>query len=132
MTAASFARCRHIITENDRVMKARAALLQSDVVQFGQLMVQAHVSMRDDFAASCAEIDMLVEIAVRHDGCFGARITGGGFGGCTVNLVSAEKAESFVEIVRLEYEERTGIVAQCFICEPSNGALAIAAKGGVR
>jgi len=132
MTAASFARCRHIITENDRVMKARAALLQSDVVQFGQLMVQAHVSMRDDFAASCAEIDMLVEIAVRHDGCFGARITGGGFGGCTVNLVSAEKAESFVEIVRREYEERTGIVAQCFICEPSNGALAIAAKGGVR
>jgi galactokinase len=132
MTAASFARCRHIITENDRVMKARAALLQSDVVQFGELMVQAHASMRDDFAASCAEIDMLVEIAVRQDGCFGARITGGGFGGCTVNLVSAEKAESFVEIVRREYEERTGIVAQCFICEPSDGALAIAAKGGVR
>jgi galactokinase len=132
MTAASFARCRHIITENDRVMKARVALLQSDVVQFGKLMVQAHASMRLDFAASCAEIDMLVEIAVRQDGCFGARITGGGFGGCTVNLVSAEKAEGFVEIVRREYKERTGIAAQCFVCEPSDGALAIAAKGGVR
>ena len=132
MTAASFARCRHLITENDRVMKARVALLQSDVVQFGKLMVQAHASMRDDFAASCAEIDMLVEIAVRQDGCFGARITGGGFGGCTVNLVSAEKAEGFVEIVRRVYKERTGIAAQCFVCEPSDGALAIAAKGGVR
>jgi galactokinase len=132
MTAASFARCRHIITENGRVMEARAALLRSDVVRFGELMVQAHASMRDDFAASCAEIDMLVEIAMRQDGCFGARITGGGFGGCTVNLVDAEKAESFVEIVRREYEERTAIVAQCFISEPSDGALAIAAKSGAR
>jgi galactokinase len=132
MTAASFARCRHIITENGRVMEARAALLQGDVVRFGELMVQAHASMRDDFAASCAEIDMLVEIAMRQEGCFGARITGGGFGGCTVNLVDAEKAESFVEIVRREYEERTGIVAQCFISEPSDGALAIAAKSGAR
>jgi galactokinase len=132
MTAASFARCRHIITENGRVMEARAALLQGDVVRFGELMVQAHASMRDDFAASCAEIDMLVEIAMRRDGCFGARITGGGFGGCTVNVVSADKAEGFVETVRREYDARTGIATQCFISEPSDGALAIAAKGGVR
>ena len=93
-------------------------------------MVHAHASMRDDFAASCAEVDTLVEIAMRQDGCFGARITGGGFGGCTVNLVTTEKAESFVETVRREYEERTGIAAQCFVSEPSDGALAIAAKGG--
>jgi galactokinase len=132
MTVASFARCRHIITENRRVTEARAALLRGDVVRFGELMVEAHASMRDDFAASCAEIDMLVEIAMRQDGCFGARITGGGFGGCTVNVVSAEKAESFVEIVRREYGERTGIAAQCFVCEPSDGALAIAAKVGAR
>lgn len=132
MTAASFARCRHIITENGRVMEARAALLRSEVTRFGELMVQAHASMRDDFAASCAEINMLIEIAMRQDGCFGARITGGGFGGCTVNLVSTEKAESFVESVRREYEERTGIAAQCFVCEPSDGALAIAAKSGAR
>ena len=130
MTVASFARCRHIITENGRVMEARAALLRGDVARFGELMVQAHESMRDDFAASCEEVDMLVEIAMRQDGCFGARITGGGFGGCTVNVVSADKAESFVEIVRREYEERTGIAAQCFVSEPSDGALAIAAKGG--
>jgi galactokinase len=132
MTAASFARCRHIITENGRVMEARGALLRSDVVRFGTLMVLAHESMRDDFAASCVEIDMLVEIAMRQDNCYGARITGGGFGGCTVNVVSAERAESFVEIVRREYEERTGIEAQCFVCEPSDGALAIAERAGVR
>jgi galactokinase len=130
MTAASFARCRHIITENGRVMEARTALLQGDVERFGELMVQAHASMRDDFSASCAEVDTLVEIAMSQDGCFGARITGGGFGGCTVNVVSAEKAESFVETVRREYEERTGIAAQCFVSEPSDGALAMAAKGG--
>jgi galactokinase len=132
MTVASFLRCRHIITENGRVTQARAALLRGDVARFGELMVEAHASMRDDFAASCAEIDLLVEIAMRQDGCFGARITGGGFGGCTVNVVSSEKAESFVEIVRREYEERTGIAAQCFVCEPSDGALAIAAKVGAR
>jgi len=129
MTKASFARCRHIITENGRVMEARGALLQSDLARLGEIMVRAHVSMRDDFAASCTEVDTLVEIALRQAGCFGARITGGGFGGCTVNLVSTEKAESFVQIIQRAYEQQTGIVAQCFVCEPSDGALAIAAKG---
>jgi galactokinase len=129
MTAASFARCRHIITENGRVLAAREALLAGDMRRFGALMVEAHASMRDDFAASCSEIDTLVEIAVQQAGCFGARITGGGFGGCTVNLVSAEKAENFVEIVRREYGAKTGIEAQCFVSAPSAGALAMA-KGG--
>jgi galactokinase len=129
MTAASFARCRHIITENDRVMKAKAALLQGDVKQFGELMVEAHASMRDDFAASCAEVDVLVEVAMGHTACFGARITGGGFGGCTVNVVRADGAEDFVAAVRREYAERTGITAECFVCEASDGAVALA-KGG--
>jgi len=110
-------------------MEARGALLQSDLARLGEIMVRAHVSMRDDFAASCTEVDTLVEIALRQAGCFGARITGGGFGGCTVNLVSTEKAESFVQIIQRAYEQQTGIVAQCFVCEPSDGALAIAAKG---
>lgn len=130
MSAASFARCRHIITENGRVLEAREALLRSDVERFGALMVAAHASMRDDFAASCAEVDTLVEIAMRQAGCFGARITGGGFGGCTVNVVRAERAEAFVEALRREYAVATGIEAQCFVCEASDGALAMA-KGGV-
>jgi galactokinase len=131
MPAASFARCRHIITENGRVLRAREALLQGDMEQFGRLMVEAHASMRDDFAASCEEVDELVEIAMRQAGCLGARITGGGFGGCTVNVVSVEKAEPFVAAVREEYRRATGIVAECFVCEPSDGALALLAKVGV-
>lgn len=132
MSLESFLRCRHIITENGRVMEARAALLQGDVARFGELMVQAHTSMRDDFAASCAEVDTLVEIAIGKTGCLGARMTGGGFGGCTVNVVKTEEVEGFVESVRREYAERTGIDAQCFVCEPVDGALAIAEKGGAR
>jgi galactokinase len=132
MSAASFARCKHIITENGRVLAAREALLRGDMEQFGTLMVEAHASMRDDFAASCEEVDALVEIAVQQRGCFGARITGGGFGGCTVNVVSTKQAEEFVEAVRREYAAKTGIDAECFVCTPSDGALALAlAKGGV-
>ncbi|HEY6376013.1 MAG TPA: galactokinase [Edaphobacter sp.] len=130
MTPESFARCRHIITENARVMEARGALLDGDMERFGALMVEAHASMRDDFAASCVEVDQLVEIAMRQPGCFGARISGGGFGGCTVNVVSVERTEQFVEAVQQEYAAATGIEAQCFVCEPSDGAVALAAKVG--
>jgi galactokinase len=132
MSAASFARCKHIITENGRVLEAKEALLRGDVKRFGELMVEAHASMRDDFAASCPEVDTLVEIAMQQSGCFGARITGGGFGGCTVNLVSEDKAEAFVEAVRSAYKTASGISADCFISAPTDGALAMAAKGGVQ
>jgi galactokinase len=130
MSEASFLRCRHIITENARVLEAREALLAGDMKRFGALMVEAHASMRDDFSASAEEVDVLVEIALRQPGCFGARITGGGFGGCTVNVVSADEAEKFVESVRREYARVMKIEADCFICAPSDGALALAAKGG--
>ena len=130
MTAASFSRCRHVITENRRVRAAGEALVEGDVTQFGRLMVEAHASFRDDFAASCAEVDELVEIATRQDGCFGARITGGGFGGCTVNLVRANAAERFVDSVRREYREKTSMDAECFVCTASDGALALAEKEG--
>jgi galactokinase len=132
MSAASFARCRHIITENGRVLEARDALLRGDVERFGHLMTEAHASMRDDFAASCAEVDALVEIAARQPGCFGARMTGGGFGGCTVNLVEANRTDEFVEALRREYEAAMDIMADCFVCAPSDGALALAAKGGMQ
>ncbi|WP_433965585.1 galactokinase [Tunturiibacter gelidiferens] len=132
MSAASFARCRHIITENQRVLDAREALLHKDMTQFGRIMVEAHKSMRDDFAASCEEVDTLVEIAMRQSECFGARITGGGFGGCTVNVVRAELAEQFVQTLKEQYAAKTGIDAQCFVSAPSDGALAMAANGGVQ
>jgi galactokinase len=131
MSPAIFARCRHIITENRRVVEAKSALVQGDMAQFGELMVAAHASMRDDFGASCPEVDALVEIAMEQPGCLGARITGGGFGGCTVNIVDASAAKGFVEAVRRGYVERAGIVAECFVCEASDGAVALAAKEGV-
>jgi galactokinase len=112
------------------VISAREALLAGDMKRFGELMKEAHASFRDDFAASCAEVDSLVEIALRQEGCIGARITGGGFGGCTVNVVRVAAAEAFVTAVRREYAQATGIEADCFICEPEDGALALAGKGG--
>jgi galactokinase len=130
MSIASFLRCRHIITENGRVIDAKRALVEGNVRWFGELMVDAHASMRDDFAASCKEVDALVEIAMEQQGCLGARITGGGFGGCTVNVVLADQADRFVESVRHVYEQQTEIAAQCFICEASDGAVEVARKGG--
>jgi galactokinase len=131
MSEASFKRCRHIITENVRVMEAREALLAGNMERFGELMVEAHESVRDDFAASCEEVDVLVGIAMEQEECFGARITGGGFGGCSVNVVRADAAERFVATVRREYAAKTGIDADCFVCAPSDGAFSLAKKGGV-
>ncbi len=130
MSAASWKRCRHIVTENARVVESRTALLRGDVVRFGEIMLAAHASMRDDFEASCAEVDALVEIAMMQGGCYGARITGGGFGGCTVNLVRADATEEFVARVIEGYKAATGILTECFVCEASDGALAL--RGALR
>jgi galactokinase len=94
-------------------------------------MLAAHASMRDDFEASCVEVDALVEIAMLQAGCYGARITGGGFGGCTVNLVRADAAEEFVARVIEGYKAATGILAECFACAASDGALALRAAAVV-
>jgi len=124
MSPESFLRCRHIITENARVERARVALNSHDLAGFGKLMYEAHASFRDDFGASCTEIDTLVDIASRLPGCFGARITGGGFGGCTVNVVAAENAETFRAELLRRYHEALGIEAECYISRASDGALA--------
>ena len=124
MSPESYARCRHVITENARVLLARQALLTRDLVGFGRLMFEAHRSFRDDFEASCAEIDTLVEIAGGTVGCLGARITGGGFGGCTVNLVVRENADRFKQELVEAYRKRTGLTAECYLSDAANGALA--------
>jgi galactokinase len=118
-------RCRHVITEDDRVLAAVRAFEDGDLVRFGELMREAHVSFRDDFEASCPEIDVLVGLANEQAGCFGSRLTGGGFGGCTVNLVAAEKVEGFVEAMRAGYEGATGIKAETYVSRASAGAGAI-------
>jgi galactokinase len=123
MSPESFRRCRHIISENARVRDARQAMLAGDPVHLGQLMLAAHASMRDDFEASCEEIDFLVDTAAHLPGCFGARMTGGGFGGCTVNLVSQSEAENFSAALKAAYRERFDIEAESYICEAVDGAM---------
>ncbi|HEX4154898.1 MAG TPA: galactokinase [Acidobacteriaceae bacterium] len=123
MPEESFRRCRHIVTENARVHAAREAMLAGDALRMGELMLAAHASERDDFACSCEEIDFLVEAAAASSGCAGARLTGGGFGGCTVNLVMVERVEEFVVVVTKAYRERFGIIAQSYVCEAADGAV---------
>jgi len=121
-----FRRCRHIITENTRVQLAASALERGDLAAFGVLMAEAHRSIRDDFQASCSELDTLVEIASSIPGCYGARMTGGGFGGCTVNLVEESKAQQFREAIHAQYRASTGIDADIYLCRASAGATRIA------
>lgn len=117
-----FRRCLHVVTEDARVLDAAAALREHDFSAFGRLMHEAHVSMRENYAASCKEIDTLVALAEKQPGCFGARITGAGFGGCTVNLVAAGEAQRFVENVRTGYRQATGIQAEIYLSRASSGA----------
>jgi galactokinase len=125
MPANVLKRCRHVITENARVLAAADAFHASNLKHFGELMRQAHISMRDDFEASCKEVDILVDLAGKQHGCFGARITGGGFGGCTVNLVAVANVEAFTAEMHAGYLAATGIHAEIYTSRASDGAHAI-------
>jgi galactokinase len=114
-------RSLHVITENKRTLNAVQALKTGDLGQFGQLMYASHDSLSRDYEVSCPELDLLVALASNCPGVFGARMTGGGFGGCTVNLVSADEVNNFVKIVATGYESETGRKPECYICQPSEG-----------
>jgi galactokinase len=122
MPEVVFRRCRHVVTDSARVLEGTAKLRAGDVAGFGQMLVEAHASYRDDFEASCGECDTLVELAMELSGCYGSRLTGGGFGGCTVSLVEAGSAENFREGLWAGYRERTGIEAEVWVCEAGDGA----------
>jgi galactokinase len=124
MPAESYRRCRHIISENGRVREAKEAMLAGDPVRLGAVMTLAHASERDDFECSVEEVDFLVDTAIGLDGCYGARLTGGGFGGCTVNLVKTADAEAFSATLRKAYRKQFGIEAETYICEAVDGAVA--------
>ncbi len=115
-------RCRHIITENLRTVAAADALEAGNLKKLGDLMAAAHMSYRDDFEASCAEADAMVDAAQRLPGLIGARLTGGGFGGCTVNLVEEEQAVEFAARLREDYRRATGIAPEIYACRASAGA----------
>lgn len=117
-----YRRCRHVITENARVLAAGDALEQHDLYAFGELMAESHRSLRDDYEVSSTELDVMVDLAQPVEGVYGARMTGGGFGGCTVNLVDAGHVEQFKQSVPQEYERITGLEPEIYVCEPSDGA----------
>jgi galactokinase len=123
MPPASFRRCRHIVTENGRVREAKSAMLAGDPARLGKLMLEAHASQREDFECSTVEMDFLVDTAAALPGCFGARMTGGGFGGCTVNLVTRDHAESFATALKAAYRKRFDIAADSYVCEAVDGAM---------
>jgi galactokinase len=122
MPAGVLKRTRHVITENARTVAAADALEAGDLKTLGRLMYAAHASYRDDFEGSCREADVLVELASNERGCIGARLTGGGFGGCTVNLVESAHAREFAERLRDGYKQATGIDAEIYLCHASAGA----------
>jgi len=122
MSHEAFIRCRHVVTENARVRSARDAMFSGNPATLGQLMLQAHTSYRDDFAASCEEVDFLVETATHLPGCFGARLTGGGFGGCTVNLVKRTHTDAFAIALKSAYKQHLNIAAETYLCDAVDGA----------
>ena len=124
---AVYRRCRHVISENTRVLQAKTALENRDLSEFGQLMNESHRSLRDDYEVSCAELDLMVELAREADGVYGARMTGGGFGGCTINLVKAESCTDFTDSVAREYERSTGVAPEIYVCRAVPGVSEVGA-----
>ncbi|MDR3774484.1 MAG: galactokinase [Terracidiphilus sp.] len=122
MTPNSLKRARHVITENTRTVAAAEALINHNLAELGRLMAEAHWSYSQDFEASCEEADAMVALAQNLPGLIGARLTGGGFGGCTINLVEQDQAAAFVEGLGGLYAGQTGIVPQIHICHASGGA----------
>jgi galactokinase len=116
-----YRRCRHIVTENARVLEAERALNAGDFAACGRAMNQSQVSMRDDFEITCPEVDTLVGLAQTIEGVYGSRMTGGGFGGCTVSLVEASAVEKASRIMVDGYRVATGLDAEIFACSPSDG-----------
>lgn len=115
-------RAKHAVYENQRTIEAVEALKKNDIVRFGELMNQSHISLRDDYEVSCEEIDLLVDLAWKIPGVLGSRITGGGFGGCTVSIVKNEAVDTFMEQVGKTYQEKTGNTAEFYVVDIGEGA----------
>ena len=123
LSQREFECARHVVSEIARVVAGARALREDDHRQFGQYMFQSHESSRDFLKNSTQELDILVELARQHPGCLGARLTGGGFGGATINLVAHHQAESFMQHMSRTYEERTGVKMTPVVCQIVDGAV---------
>ena len=118
-------RARHAVCENQRTIEAVQALKAGKISEFGRLMNASHISLRDDYQVSCEEIDILVNLAWEVPGVLGARITGGGFGGCTVNIVENDMVDGFQSIVGESYEKQVGHKAEFYVVDVGDGAYAL-------
>jgi galactokinase len=119
-----YKRCLHVVRENLRVQKGSACLSENDLAGFGELMRESHRSLRDLYEVSCRELDVMVEVAEGLLGYYGGRMTGGGFGGCTVNLVDAADAQGFANQISARYQKVTGIKPVVYLCAAAEGARA--------
>ena len=119
-------RAKHAVYENQRAVKAVQALKNNNIEEFGRLMNASHVSLRDDYEVSCEEIDVLVNLAWETPGVIGSRITGGGFGGCTVSIVENDAVDNFIEIIEKKYKEKVGHEAEFYVVEIGDGAHVLA------
>jgi galactokinase len=117
-----YRRCRHIVTENERTLLASAALQKGELNLLSKWMAESHESLRVDFEVSCRELDILVEIAATQPGVLGARMTGGGFGGCTINLVEQGSVPAFIQTVETEYFKRTNLRSEILSMKAAEGA----------
>jgi galactokinase len=117
-----FKRAHHIVTENERVLQAVASMHNDDPVTLGRLFNESHASLRDDFEVTNDALNQIVEIAQRQSDCFGARMTGAGFGGCAVALVRRDSAGEFSQAVGAEFRRRSGLEAKVYVCSASEGA----------
>lgn len=117
-----YRRARHVITENERTLSMQGVLEQGNLARAGELLNASHSSLRDDYEVSSEELDLMSELARSHSACYGARMMGGGFGGCAVGLVRAGAVEEFVAGVEASYRERTGVSPELYICRPSAGS----------
>lgn len=115
-------RAKHAVYENQRAIKAVQALKDNNIEEFGRLMNASHVSLRDDYEVSCEEIDILVDLAWKTPGVIGSRITGGGFGGCTVSIVENDGVDGFIETIGKKYKEKVGHEAEFYVVEIGDGA----------
>ena len=120
-----YKRVRHVVTENERVKMAASALQAADMAKLGELMADSHRSLRDDYEVSTPELDLMVELARDQKDVYGARMTGGGFGGCTINLVHSARAGEVQQRLEQNYEAKTGLSPTIIICEASDGAGAL-------
>jgi galactokinase len=115
-------RCRHVVSENYRTLAARSLLEEGDAEGFGRLMLDSHASLRDEYEVSCAELDLLVGIAMSVEGTLGSRMTGGGFGGSSVSLVRSGRLEQFQDCVQREYVRATNLSPTIRVVEAADGA----------